>query len=216
MLRERLLDQIEWAAEYGELDEIDRLLRGLPAAEWFQGDDVPVARGTKVNEVETLLPAAIATVTECAAQVLAEATSLQEPLPGLRLSQPLAEELPALALTLDAEAVGALGVLEELRSATESGYLNAADVLRVLTEIDARLVAALADLVELGGRLEKAAETDERCEPVFVLVIEAAGRLLQEFQKAQGATRALRDAMPRLDHQGRVVPIRVAVRANHG
>jgi len=210
MLRVRLLDQIEWAAEYGVLDEVDRLLRGLPTAEWFQGDDVPVARGTKVNEVETLLPAAIAAVTECAAQVLSEAARLQEPLPGLRLSQPLAEEVPALALTLDAEAVGALGVLKELRSATESGYLNAADVLRVLTEIDARLVAALADLVELSGRLEKAAETDERCEPVFVLVIEAAGRLLQEFQKAQGATRALRDAMPRVDHLARVIPMRVA------
>jgi len=163
MLRVRLLDQMEWAAEYGALDEVDRLLRGLAAAEWFQGDDVPVATGSKVNEVETLLPAAIAAVTECAAQMLAEATQLQERLQTLRLPALQAEEVPALALTLDAEAVG-----------------------------------ALADLVELSGRLEKAAETDGRCEPAFALVIEAAGRLLQGFQKAQAATQALRTATTRV------------------
>ena len=198
MLRVRLLDQMEWAAEYGALDEVDRLLRGLAAAEWFQGDDVPVATGSKVNEVETLLPAAIAAVTECAAQMLAEATQLQERLQTLRLPALQAEEVPALALTLDAEAVGALGVLKELRAATESGYLNAAEVLRVLTEIDARMMGALAELVELSGGLEKAAETDERCEPAFVLVIEAAGRLLQGFQTAQVATQALRVATTRV------------------
>ena len=48
---------------------------------------------------------------------------------------------------------------------------------------------------DAADRLEKAAETDERVEPSFVLVIETAGRLLQRFQAAQGATQALRDAM---------------------
>jgi hypothetical protein len=158
---------------------------------------MPVARRTKVNEVETLLPAAIAAVTEFAAGMQSEATQLQERLQALRLPEPMAEEVPALALALDADAVGSLGVLKELRSATESGYLNAADVLRVLTELDARLMGALSGLVDLSGRLEKAAETDERCEPAFVLVIEAAGRLLEGFKPAQAATRSLRDAMAR-------------------
>ena len=129
--------------------------------------------------------------------MLSEATRLQERLQSLQVPEPLADEVPALALALDAEAVGALGVLKELRPASESGSLNGAEVLRVLTEIDARLVAALSGLADLSGRLEKAAETDERLEPAFVLVIEAADRLLAGLQKAQAATRALRDAMPR-------------------
>ena len=160
-----------------------------------------------MNEIETLLPAAMAAVTECAAQVQTEATSLQEQLKTLRVPALLSDEAAALALSLDAEAVGALAVLQELRPATASGYLNAAEVLRVLTEIDARLIGALAGLADLSGRLEKAAETDERCEPAFVLVIETAGRLLQRFQQAQAATQALRAATVR----GRgSAPVRVA------
>ena len=33
MKRVRLLDQLEWAAEYGLLDEVDRFLRELPVNE---------------------------------------------------------------------------------------------------------------------------------------------------------------------------------------
>lgn len=164
---------------------------------------MPSRRRTKASELADRLSAAIAAVTECAAEMLAEAGSLQEQLKPLWVPEPLAEETHALALTLDAEAVGALGVLKELRAATESGYLNGAEVLRVLTEIDARLVAALGGLADLSSWVEKAAETDERLEPVFVLVIEAADRLLTGFQSAQAATRALRDAMPR---RGDAVP----------
>jgi len=47
-------------------------------------------------------------------------------------------------------------------------------------------MGALSGLVDLSGRLEKAAETDERCEPAFVLVIEAAGRLLEGVQAGPG------------------------------
>ena len=153
------------------------------------------------------MESAMAAVTECAAQVQAEATSMQEQLKTLRVPALLSDEASALALSLDAEAVGALAVLQELRAATDSGYLNAAEVLRVLTEIDARLIGALAGLADLSGRLEKAAETDERCEPAFVLVIETAGRLLQRFQQAQGATQALRAATVR---GRRTAPVRVA------
>ena len=160
-----------------------------------------------MNEIETLLPAAMAAVTECAAQVQAEATGLQEQLKTMRVPVLLSDEASALALSLDAEAVGALAVLQELRAATQSGYLNAAEVLRVLTEIDARLIGVLAGLADLSGRLEKAAETDARCEPAFVLVIETAGRLLRMFQQAQAATQALRAATVR----GRdPAPVRVA------
>jgi hypothetical protein len=204
----RLLDQLEWAAEYGILDKVDQYLRGLREEDWFQGDAMPQKAGSKANELEVRLAAAIAAVTDCAAQILTEASSLQEQLRSARVPEPLAGDAQALALSLDAEAVGTLGVLKELRSATESGYLNGAEVQRVLTEIDARLVAALAGLVELSGRHERAAETDERLEPVFVLVIEAASRLLEGFQSAQAATQALRDAMPRRGNEA--LPVRRA------
>jgi hypothetical protein len=171
---------------------------------------MPTKSRTKASELEVQITAAVAAVTYCASQMLTEATDLQEKLNSSRVPEPLAGDAQALALSLDAEAVGALGVLKELRSATESGYLNGAEVQRVLTEIDARLVKALAGLVDMSGRIEKAAETDERLEAVFVLFIEAAGRLMEGFQSAQAATRALRDAMPRRDRFGRVIPMRVA------
>ena len=158
MKRVRLLDQLEWAAENGILGQVDRYLRSLREQDWFPRNRSSRGR-KKVSELEARLPAAMAAVTDCAAQVLAEATGLQEGLKSTRVPALLSDEVPALALTLDAEAVGALGVLKELRAATDSGYLNAAEVLRVLTEIDARLIGALAGLADLSGRLEKAAET---------------------------------------------------------
>ncbi len=202
MKRVRLLDQLEWAAENGILDEVDRYIRSLSVRDWFQGDAMPDRERSKASDLAVRLSAAIAAVTDCAAQMLNEASSLQGQLKSSRIPEPLGDDAQALAVSLDAEAVGALGVLKELRSATESGYLNGAEVQRVLTEIDARLVKTLAGLVDMSGRIEKAAETDERLEPVFVLFIEAAARLMEGFQSAQEATRALRDAMPRRSADG--------------
>jgi chromosome condensin MukBEF ATPase and DNA-binding subunit MukB len=147
------------------------------------------------SELEHRLPAAIAAVTECATSVVAEVARLHAKLPTLPVPAELQEDVRALARTLAQAGEGAAGVLQELQSATESGALNAAEVVRVLTEIEARVMNELAQLAELSDRLEKAAETDERVEPSFVLVIETAGRLLQRFQAAQEATQALRDAM---------------------
>jgi chromosome condensin MukBEF ATPase and DNA-binding subunit MukB len=147
------------------------------------------------GELKVRLPAALAAVTECATAVVAEAARLQAKLPALPVPAELQDDARARVRTLAQAGEGAAGVLQELQSATDSGALNAAEVVRVLTEIEARVMNELAQLAELSDRLEKAAETDERVEPSFVLVIETAGRLLQRFQAAQGATQALRDAM---------------------
>ena len=79
---------------------------------------MPHKARSKANELEARLAAAIAAVTDCAAQILTEAGSLQEQLKPSRVPEPLAGDAQALALSLDAEAVGTLGVLKELRSAT--------------------------------------------------------------------------------------------------
>lgn len=147
------------------------------------------------GELKRRLPAALAAVAECANALVSEAARLQGQLPVLSVTADLQDEIRALGRTLAREGEGAVGVLQELRSATESGALNAAEVVRVLTEIEARMMNELAQLADLSGRLEKAAEADERVEASFVLVIETAGLLLQRFQAAQEATQTLRDAM---------------------
>jgi hypothetical protein len=162
------------------------------------------------GELKVRLPAALAAVTECATAVVAEAARLQAKLPALPVPAELQDDVRARVRTLAEEGEGAAGVLQELQTATESGALNAAEVVRVLTEIEARMMNELAQLAELSDRLEKAAEMDERVEPSFVLVIEAAGRLLKRFQSAQEATQALRDAMvqafPRKHSEARTKP----------
>lgn len=159
--------------------------------------DMPNKPRTKASDIKTRMPAAIAAVTECAALAQAEATSGPARMTALRIPDDLREAVGAWAVALEEESVGALRVLKELRSAAESGALNAAEVVRVLTEIDARLMSALSRLVDLSGLLEKAAEQDEQCEAAYVFVIEMAARLLHAFKPAQAATRALRDAMGR-------------------
>lgn len=141
------------------------------------------------------LPAALAAVTECATALVSEAARLQGQLPVLSVPTELQDEVRARVRTLGREGEGAAGVLQEVRSATESGALNAAEVVRVLTEIEARMMNELAQFADLSGRLEKAAEADERVESAFVLVIETAGLLLQRFQAAQEATQTLRTVL---------------------
>lgn len=149
------------------------------------------------KDLEKRLPAALAAVTGCASDVLSEAAGLQARLPTLKLTGELQGEVRSLAQSLDQEAAGAVGVLEELRSAAESGALNAAEVVRVLTEIDARMMNVLSRFGDVSALLEKAAESDEQLEPAYVFVVETAARLLQRFEVAQAATQTLRDAMVR-------------------
>jgi len=52
-------------------------------------------------------------------------------------------------------------------------------------------MAVVAGATDLVDQLEKAAERDERQEPVFVLVIDAVGMLLQALERAKSATGAL-------------------------
>jgi hypothetical protein len=54
--------------------------------------------------------------------------------------------------------------------------------------MDATMMGVLEDVPDVVDQLEKAAERDEQYEPAFVMVIEAAGVLLQALEKARAAT----------------------------
>jgi len=63
--------------------------------------------------------------------------------------------------------------------------------VRSLCRMDATMMDALAAVADVVEKLEDAAERDERNERAFVLVIEAAGVMLQGLEKARAATQAL-------------------------
>jgi hypothetical protein len=60
--------------------------------------------------------------------------------------------------------------------------------VRRLVGLDATMMEALAPLAELADELERAAERDPEQERAFVLVIEAAGVMLQRLDRARAAT----------------------------
>lgn len=66
-----------------------------------------------------------------------------------------------------------------------------AGIVRQLVSLDATMMEALAPLAGLADELELAAERDPEQERAFVLVIEAAGVMLQYLDRAKTATAAL-------------------------
>jgi hypothetical protein len=173
-------------------------------------DSTPTRSKSKASGIETLMPAAIAAVSDCTVLAQGEASELQAVLPSLPVSAALRKLVNSWSAKLEQESVGALAVLQELQAAAESGALNAAEVVHVLTEIDARTMDALSQLADLVGACEKEAEAEPRCEPVYVRLVEMTARLMRAFERAQVTIRSLRDAMPRRDKLGRLIPNRVA------
>jgi len=140
---------------------------------------------------KTLLRAAIAAVRDCAAQMENCATSLLQALPKL----PMDEGLRATAIELGAGLTDASNrvtfELALLQAELTEGKADAATVVQSLSRMDATMMGALETIADVADRLEKAAERDEENERPFVLVIEAAGVMLQGLEKARAATQAL-------------------------
>ena len=138
-----------------------------------------------------LLRAAIAAIRHCADAMEAQATSLLEALPTAAIS----EALRANALELTAGLKDASGrvtfELALLQAELADQKAVAATAVKRLSAMDATMMAAVAALTDVVDQLEGAAERDERHEPAFVLVIEAAGVLLQALEKARAATESL-------------------------
>ena len=148
------------------------------------------------NERQTLLRAAMAAVRKCADTMEAQAERLRVALPDVATN----EELRAAALELSAGLKDTSGrvnfELALLQTELGEGKADAATAMRSLARMEATMMGALDGVADLVDRLEGAAERDESCEPAFVLVIEAAGVMLQSFENARAATQALGAAMP--------------------
>ena len=138
--------------------------------------------------------AAMAAVQDCAAQIDDRAESLLQALPTM----PMDEALRATALELSAGLKDISGrvtfELALLQTRLGEATADAATVVQTLCSLDATMMDALAAIAEVADRLEEAAESDEQNERPFVLVIEAAGVMLQGLEKARAATQALRRA----------------------
>lgn len=149
----------------------------------------------KNPDQRTLVLDAIADVRDCALQMRASADNLQKELPRARVDENLRAAAKALCGRLAQVSSDAVSAVGEQRDAALGPELDSVAILRVLSDIEARMMDVLAGFADLVEKLEAAAERDERCEPAFVLVIEAAGGLLQRFQIAKASTDALRAAI---------------------
>jgi hypothetical protein len=149
----------------------------------------------KADHTRNLLRAAIAAVRDCAEKIEAQAESLLLALPGV----PIDEKLGPVALEQCAGLKDTAGrvtfELALLQAEVGEGKAEAATAVRTLSGLDAAMMEALAAMSNLVDRLEVAAERDEKNEPAFVLVIEAAGVMLQALENAKVATQALRAAL---------------------
>jgi len=138
----------------------------------------------------------MAAVRDCADTMETQATGLVRAMPTVAISH----GLRATVIDLSAGAKDASGrVLFELallQAELEAGSTDVATAVKRLSAMDAAMMSPVAALTEVVDRLEEAAERDEQYEPAFVLVIEAAGVMLQALEKAKGATQALGAAVP--------------------
>jgi hypothetical protein len=66
--------------------------------------------------------------------------------------------------------------------------VDGAGAVNRLSMMDATMMGVLEAVPDIVDQLEKAAERDEQFEPAFVLVIEAAGAMLEALDKARAAT----------------------------
>ena len=68
---------------------------------------------------------------------------------------------------------------------------DAETAVQRLSSMDATMMRALESVPDVVDQLEKSAERDEQYEPAFVLVIEAAGVMLQSLDTAKAATQRM-------------------------
>jgi hypothetical protein len=142
----------------------------------------------KTSERETLLRAAVAAVRDCADTMEQGTTSLLKSLQDV----PMEEHLRATVVELGARLRDASSrvTFELALLQTELGEekADAETAVQRLSSMDATMMRALESVPDVVDQLEKSAERDEQYEPAFVLVIEAAGVMLQALERARAAT----------------------------
>ncbi|MFO1392286.1 MAG: hypothetical protein U1F09_00800 [Steroidobacteraceae bacterium] len=137
---------------------------------------------------------ALAAVRHCATTMDEQAAGLLDALPTVKMDPDLRTSTAELSSSLKDVASRVTFELALLAPQAGAHESDVATVTQRLIDLDASMMEALAPVADLADRLESAAESDDAHEPAFVLVIDAAGALLQSLKKANAATAALQRA----------------------
>jgi hypothetical protein len=137
---------------------------------------------------------ALTAVRHCASTMDEQAGSLLDALPTVKMAADLRTSTAELSSALKDVAARVTFELALLAPQVGAPEADVSTVTQRLIDLDASMMEALAPVADLADRLESAAESDGAHEPAFVLVIEAAGTLLQGLRKANDATAHLRAA----------------------
>ena len=133
--------------------------------------------------------AAIAAVRNCADTIEDRVANLLKSLPDVPIEDALRSTVVDLGARLRDASSRVTFELALLQTELGEDKVDAAAAINRLSMMDATMMGALEAVPDIVDQsLEKAAERDEQYEPAFVLVIEAAGVMLQALEKARAAT----------------------------
>ena len=132
--------------------------------------------------------AAIAAVRDCADTIEDRSASLLKSLPDVPMDDALRATVVELGARLRDASSRVTFELALLQAELSEQKADARTAVQRLSLMDATMMDALEAIPDVVDQLEKAAERDEQYEPAFVLVIEAAGVMLQALEKARAAT----------------------------
>jgi len=132
--------------------------------------------------------AAIAAVRDCADTIEDRAAKLVKSLPDVAMEDALRTAVVELGARLRDASSRVTFELALLQAELGEDKVDAAAAINRLSMMDATMMSTLEAVPDTVDQLEKAAEREERYEPAFVMVIEAAGVMLQALEKARAAT----------------------------
>jgi hypothetical protein len=132
--------------------------------------------------------AAIAAVRDCADTIEDRAANLMKSLPDVPMEDALRVTVVELGTRLRDASSRVTFELALLQAELGEDKVDDAGAVNRLSMMDATMMGALEAVPDIADQLEHSAERDEQYEPAFVLVIEAAGVMLQALEKARAAT----------------------------
>jgi hypothetical protein len=132
--------------------------------------------------------APIAAVRDCADTLEDRSAKLLQSLPDVPMDEALRATVVDLAARLRDASSRVTFELALLQAELGEDKVDDAGAVNRLSMMDAAMMGALEAVPDIVDQLEKAAERDEQYEPAFVMVIEAAGVMLQALEKARAAT----------------------------
>jgi hypothetical protein len=142
----------------------------------------------KASERQTLLRAAIAAVRDCADSIDQGAVILLQSLQDLPMEDIQRTTVVDLCARLRDASSRVTFELALLQTELGEDKADVESAVQRLSRMDATMMSALESVPDVVDQLEKSAERDEQYEPAFVLVIEAAGVMLQSLDTAKAAT----------------------------